>query len=312
LAYFAKIFMLPEISGIIVIDKPDGITSAKVVARVKKLLNARKAGHAGTLDPFATGVTVCCINQATKLAQFFLHSSKKYEAVLFLGTETDTQDLTGKVVSRCEIQPSAFSEEKIYSVFQQFKGEILQAPPVYSALKHKGVPLYRLARKGNPVQKPARTVFISSLDILHINLPEIHFEVSCSGGTYIRTLCADIGTALGCGGHLKKLRRTESSGFNIKDAVKLSELESSPDLSGNLYDRIIPMADALHNMPVFIADNGLIKKIIYGQSITETDFTTDMPDGFIKVIDISSNLLAVLNKEGKSYNYCCVFQTSSF
>jgi len=304
--------MQPEISGIIVIDKPEGMTSARVVARVKKLFNARKAGHAGTLDPFATGVTVCCINQATKLAQFFLHGSKKYEAVLFLGIETDTQDLTGKVVSRSDIQPSLLSEDKIYSVFQKFKGEILQAPPVYSALKHKGVPLYKLARKGNPVQKDARTVFILSLDILHINLPEIHFKVSCSGGTYIRTLCADIGAALGCGGHLKRLRRTESSGFNIRDAVRYSELESSAD---ELAARIIPMTDALKNMPVCIADNRLKQKIIYGQGITEADFIqlpAPIPDGFIKIIDMSSNLLAVLKKESKDYKYCCVFQTSSF
>ena len=304
--------MQPEISGIIVIDKPEGMTSARVVARVKKLFNARKAGHAGTLDPFATGVTVCCINQATKLAQFFLHGSKKYEAVLFLGIETDTQDLTGKVVSRSDIQPSLLSEDKIYSVFQKFKGEILQAPPVYSALKHKGVPLYKLARKGNPVQKDARTVFILSLDILHINLPEIHFKVSCSGGTYIRTLCADIGAALGCGGHLKRLRRTESSGFNIRDAVRYSELESSAD---ELSERIIPMTDALKNMPVCIADNRLKQKIIYGQGITEADFIqlpAPIPDGFIKIIDMSSNLLAVLKKESKDYKYCCVFQTSSF
>ncbi len=203
--------------GIFVIDKPENISSAAVVARLKKILGVRKAGHAGTLDPFATGVLVCCVNQATKLARFFLHSNKKYTAVLKLGVETDTQDLTGTVISRCE--DINFDEKKIKSVFEKFKGAIEQVPPVYSALKHEGVPLYKLARQGKPVQKPPRPVFISCLNIIEINLPEISFEVSCSGGTYIRTLCADIGAELGCGGHLKELRRTESSGFPLMNLL---------------------------------------------------------------------------------------------
>ena len=167
-----------ELNGVIVIDKPPGITSANVVARVKKLLKAKKAGHTGTLDPFATGVLVCCINRATKLSRFFLHGKKRYEAILQLGVETDTQDLTGNVINVCH--NLEFSEKAIQSAFKRFEGKIEQLPPVYSALKHKGVPLYKLARSKKPVQKPARQVSIITLKILKIKLPFIRFEVLCS------------------------------------------------------------------------------------------------------------------------------------
>ncbi|MCP4345914.1 MAG: tRNA pseudouridine(55) synthase TruB [Desulfobacterales bacterium] len=301
--------------GIFVIDKPENISSAAVVARLKKILGVRKAGHSGTLDPFATGVMVCCVNQATKLARFFLHSGKKYTAVLKLGVETDTQDSTGTVISRCE--KVNFDEKKIKSVFEKFEGAIEQVPPVYSALKHKGVPLYKLARQGKPVQKPPRPVFISSLRIFEINLPEISFEVSCSGGTYIRTLCADIGAELGCGGHLKELRRTESSGFSINESVTLPELEKRVLSSGagaNEQEQLgmISMSEALRNMPVHVADPVLAEKIAHGNIITTKNIIpgkTEEPEGFIKVVDTDNNLLAVLTykKDCKTYNYCCVF-----
>ncbi|MCP4111229.1 MAG: tRNA pseudouridine(55) synthase TruB [Desulfobacteraceae bacterium] len=310
-------FSLPtsHLNGLFVIDKPEDISSAAVVARLKKILGVRKAGHSGTLDPFATGVMVCCVNQATKLARFFLHSGKKYTAVLKLGVETDTQDSTGTVISRCE--KVNFDEKKIKSVFEKFEGAIEQAPPIYSALKHKGVPLYKLARQGKPVQKPPRPVFISSLRISEINLPEISFEVSCSGGTYIRTLCADIGAELGCGGHLKELRRTESSGFSIDESVTLPELEKrvlSFRAGANEHEHLgmISMSEGLRNMPVHVADPDLAEKIAHGNIITTKNIIpgkTEEPEGFIKVVDTDNNLLAVLTykKDCKTYNYCCVF-----
>ncbi len=298
-----------ELNGIIVVDKPTNITSAKVVAHVKRLLGAKKAGHAGALDPFATGVLICCINKATKLARFFLSGKKKYEAVLYLGVETDTQDSTGNVISTCnDIQ---FSEETIRSVFKQFEGTVEQLPPVYSALKHKGVPLYKLAREGKPLQKPARHVYISYIKILEIDLPIIRFEIFCSAGTYIRTICSDIGKVLKCGGHLKDLRRIESSGFVIKNTISLSELENIV-LSGALSDRMISMADALQDMPEYIANNALTEKVRYGKRISKNDFQTGNSESlkdFLKIVDRQNNLLAVLNcnKERNNYNYCCVF-----
>lgn len=164
-----------ELNGVIVIDKPAAITSAKVVAIIKKLLGAKKVGHAGTLDPDATGILLCCINKATKLAGFFLKSSKKYEAVLHLGVETDTQDAAGKIISTND--ELDFTEKTIQAVFRQFEGTIEQVPPAFSALKHKGVPLYKLARKGKAVRKPSRPVFISYNKIRKINMPFISFEV---------------------------------------------------------------------------------------------------------------------------------------
>jgi tRNA pseudouridine55 synthase len=304
-------FERQELSGVIVVDKPPGITSAKVVARVKKWLKARKAGHTGTLDPFATGVLVCCINRATKLSRFFLHGKKKYEAVLHLGVETDTQDSTGIVTNVCH--NVEFSKKTIESAFKRFEGNIKQLPPVYSALKHKGIPLYKLARSKKPVQKPARQVSIITLKILEIHPPFIRFEVFCSAGTYIRTLCADIGASLGCGGHLKELRRIESSGFTITDAVTLEELEDLT-LSEKLSDRLISMSNALKDMPEYIADNVLINKINHGYIITKNDFMAEKInafEGFIKIVDTNKTLVAVLKhaKEKNRYDYCCVFNS---
>jgi len=293
-------------SGILIIDKPADITSARVVALLKKLSGAKKAGHTGTLDPFATGVLLCCLNEATKISRFFLGGDKKYRAKLHLGVSTDTQDFTGKILSTSN--ELDFSGEDIISAFNKYEGNIEQVPPVYSALKHKGVPLYKLARKGRPVEKPARKVDIYYLKILEINLPEIFFEVSCSGGTYIRTLCADIGKDLGCGGHLKELRRIESCGFSIGGALTIAELEKLA-LSGNIKSRVIKMADALKNIPGFIADEILIEKISRGKTITGEDIKSDLLTGcddFIKIVNKENELIAVLNRIYGKFAYCCV------
>ena len=301
--------MRRELSGVLVVDKPADITSAKVVARVKKLLDAKKVGHTGTLDPFATGVLVCCINRATKLSSFFLHGKKKYVAVLHLGIETDTQDSTGNITATCD--DINFSEKAIRLVFERFEGSIEQFPPVYSALKFKGIPLYKLARSNRPVQKPARRVSILYIKILEIKAPFIRFEVACSAGTYIRTLCADIGASLGCGGHLKELKRIESSGFNLSEAVTLKELEDL-DVSEKLFDRIIRMPKALKGMPAHVADKALEKKIMHGNILTKNDLrheTIDIPESFIKILDTNNDLIAVLKytKDKNRYKYCCVF-----
>jgi tRNA pseudouridine55 synthase len=251
---------------------------------------------------------VCCINRATKLSGFFLHGKKKYEAVLHLGIETDTQDSTGNITATCD--DIKLSEKTIRSAFERFEGTIEQFPPVYSALKFKGIPLYKLARSNRPVQKPARRVSIRYIKILEIKVPLIRFEVACSAGTYIRTLCADIGTSLGCGGHLKELRRIESSGFTLSEAATLQELEDLA-VSGKLFDRIIRMSNALKGMPAHIADTVLEKKIMHGNILTKNDFrheTSDIPESFIKVLDTNNDLIAVLkvSKGQNRYTYCCV------
>jgi tRNA pseudouridine55 synthase len=230
-----------------------------------------------------------------------------------LGQETDTQDSTGSVVGIGN--PAKLTEKTIGSVFKQFLGSIEQLPPVYSALKHKGEPLYKLARRGQPLQKPPRRVQISNIHIREINLPFIWFEVTCSAGTYIRTLCADIGKTLGCGGHLQALQRTESSGFTLKQAVTLKQLEESTQ-AGDFSGLMISMADALHDMPEYVADRHLIEKIRYGMVLTQKDlFSGHLADritdsqAHIKIIDARNNLIAVLAyTQGKNrLTYCCVF-----
>jgi tRNA pseudouridine55 synthase len=179
--------MPTELNGIVVVDKPEGISSAGVVARVKGIFGARKVGHTGTLDPFATGVLICCINQATRLSQFFLKGDKTYEAELVLGVVTDTQDATGTVVERhpwvdCRWNRSGKRRRGLWAPSQ--------VPPVYSALKHRGTPLYKLARRGRPWKNRPGRYGLHRLEVLDVNLPAVRFSVSCSSGTYVRTLCA--------------------------------------------------------------------------------------------------------------------------
>ena len=297
--------------GIVIVDKPESLSSARVVTRVKAALGAKKVGHTGTLDPFATGVLVCCINRATRLARFFLEGDKTYEATLHLGIETDTQDATGAVTSENRVVD--IEEERLLEVFQRFKGWIRQVPPAYSALKHKGVPLYKLARQGRPVSKPARKVHISSLNILEIEPPCIRFEVHCSTGTYVRTLCADMGKALGCGGHLKTLKRTRSSGFLLEDELPLPEIEQLA-AQGKLAPHVITMADALEEMQTKVADDGLAAKVAHGIPLTFGDIEPGESGdrgSTIKIVSRRHGLLAVVQqkKGSKKYDYCCVFQT---
>jgi tRNA pseudouridine55 synthase len=320
--------MQQEINSILAVDKPSGMSSAALTAKIKRLLRLKKVGHTGTLDPFATGVMLLCIGKATKIAGFFLHGMKTYEGVIRLGIETDTHDLTGLVTAT--YNTDGISEATVVSVFEKFKGTIRQVPPVFSALKHEGVPLYKLARMGKPVQKPARTVHIYESEILEISMPEIRFRVTCSGGTYIRTLSVDIGKALGCGGHLKTLRRTRNSGFNIEETVSLSEIEKIAeheysDIRKGLSDYLIPMAEALKFMPEYIVEEDLAKNILNGIPVRSEDLNEMTKPGhhgflqhfsvektneeYVKVVNTNGELLAVLSREKNQNNYkfCCVF-----
>jgi tRNA pseudouridine55 synthase len=305
--------MTNETNGILIVDKPQNITSAGVISRIKRISGINKIGHTGTLDPMATGIMICTINRATRLSRFFLAGPKKYTAVLKLGVETDTLDATGSIVATRRIGP--VSEHAIRDACKLFEGEIFQTPPAYSALKHNGIPLYKYARKGTPVIKPPRKIFISYINIIDINLPEIRFEVECSSGTYIRTLCADIGNTLGCGGHMKALKRTACGEFDMTEAIPLSEIESHRSLE-SFKDQLISMPDALSGMMPYIADEGLTEKIKDGKNIAIADINIAAQSGkkdtdslFIKIIDEKNQLLAVVNpdEDNDRYNYCCVF-----
>jgi tRNA pseudouridine55 synthase len=192
-------------SGILLIDKPEGPSSAQVVHRVKTVLQARRAGHLGTLDPFASGLLPLAINEGTKIAEIFLHGAKTYHGVMTLGVETDTHDSTGEAL---ETRPvPSFGEPELKALEQQFTGDLRQIPPMFSALKRNGIRLYKLARQGREVEREPRDIRIEMLRLRRLNAAEIEFEVTCSRGTYVRTLAADMGTALRCGAHLKSLRR---------------------------------------------------------------------------------------------------------
>ncbi|MCK4766749.1 MAG: tRNA pseudouridine(55) synthase TruB [Desulfobacula sp.] len=213
-------------SGIIAIHKPEGISSARVVARVKKVLTAKKLGHTGTLDPFATGLLLCAVNKGTRISRFFLDGHKRYIARVCLGVETDTYDLTGKTVfTASKNMMDSLNNEDVEQTVNSFIGIQDQVPPAFSALKHKGQPLYKLARQGKKIEKPPRQIEIFDISIKHIDLPNIDMEVFCSSGTYIRSIAFDIGRRLGCGAHLLKLCRTQSSAFKLEDAIQLDSLE---------------------------------------------------------------------------------------
>ena len=208
-------------NGIVIVDKPQGWTSQDVTARLRRVFNTRRIGHGGTLDPMATGVLPVFVGRGTRGVEFFEHAEKTYETVLRLGLTTDTEDITGTVLQQRE---ATVTGEQLEAVLQQFRGEIMQVPPMYSALKVNGQKLYDLARKGKTVERQPRPVTIHELTFLGMEAEDIRLRVRCSKGTYIRTLCKDIGEALGCGGCMAALRRVSAGEYTAQEAVPLAEL----------------------------------------------------------------------------------------
>lgn len=208
-------------NGIVIIDKPADWTSQDVTAKLRGVFQTRRIGHGGTLDPMATGVLPVFVGRATRGVEFFEHADKVYETTLRLGLTTDTEDITGSILEK---KPVAVTEEQVKAVLEQFKGEISQIPPMYSAIKINGQKLVDLARKGKEVERKSRTITIFSLDFLEMSGSDIRLRVHCSKGTYIRTLCKDIGAALGCGGCMATLRRTSAGSYTEAEAIPLSKL----------------------------------------------------------------------------------------
>ena len=215
-------------NGIVIIDKPQDWTSQDVTARLRRVFNTRRIGHGGTLDPMATGVLPVFVGRATRGVEFFEHAEKTYETVLRLGLTTTTEDVWGETL---EERPVAFTEEKLQQVLESFRGEILQVPPMYSALKVNGQKLCDLARKGREVERQPRPITIHELTLLEAGENTLRLRVRCSKGTYIRTLCKDIGEALGCGGCMQELRRVSAGEYTIDEAVPLLKLleEENPE-----------------------------------------------------------------------------------
>ena len=251
------------INGFIIIDKPAGITSHDVVSRVRRIAGTRRVGHTGTLDPFATGVLPIAVNDGTKAIPFLDEGLKCYEALMQLGIATDTLDITGQAVS--EQSYSSVTPEILAEAFARFTGAISQIPPMYSAIKQNGQPLYKLARQGQQVERASRQIEIHSLELLSFNLPFISFRVKCSRGTYVRTLADDIGAMLGCGACLKELRRTASGPFHLQSALTLEKLESVFK-EGCQNDYFVAPHAALGHLPDLQLSDAGLAKVLHGRS----------------------------------------------
>ncbi|MEA5113799.1 MAG: tRNA pseudouridine(55) synthase TruB [Geobacteraceae bacterium] len=247
--------------GFFVIDKPVGLTSHDVVSFVRRILRTKKAGHTGTLDPFATGVLPVAVGRGTKAIPFLDDSVKEYRATMRLGVATDTQDCTGNALFDKEYRH--VSRELLLEVFIKFTGKIRQIPPMFSAVKIGGVPLYKHARKGNEINRPARDIEILSLSLANLELPFVTFAVSCSRGTYVRTLANDIGETLGCGAHLTQLRRTRSGRFSEEEAMSLDEFVEKADKT-SLESVLISPYSALSDLKDLQLDETSEIKVFHG------------------------------------------------
>ncbi len=231
---------MTDYAGILNLDKPTGMTSHDVVNRVRRVAGTRRVGHAGTLDPLATGVLLVCVGRATRLVEYLVGQQKVYEAMIRLGQTTNTYDADGEVIQE---RPLTFSPQDLENALTQFRGEIEQMPPMFSAIKQDGQPLYKLARQGKEVARKTRQVTIAELSILAWDTPHLTVRVTCSSGTYIRSLAHDLGEVLGCGGHITKLRRMAVGDFAVNTAVSLNDL--SPE---NITSYLLPLDTAVSHL----------------------------------------------------------------
>ena len=258
-------------NGFLVIDKPQGVTSFDVVRTVRRALKVRRVGHCGTLDPMATGVLPVAIGEATRLVEFVMDGVKVYRGTLKLGETTDTQDAEGTILSRCAI--TSIDRVRIEGVIATLRGPIIQLPPMYSALKRDGVPLYELARKGLEVERALRSIEIYRFELCSLDLPFVTFEVTCSKGTYVRTLAHDLGARLGCGAHLTALRRLKSGAFTEVEAIPLDRLQNEASEAVQL----LPIATALAALPALALSLDALLRLKNGVPPQQSEVSTDLP-----------------------------------
>jgi len=298
------------------LDKPAHITSQQAVVKVKRFLGAKKAGHAGTLDPLATGILIVCLNEATKITRFLSDLDKEYIVQLKLGERTDTLDSTGRITEMKD--PGLFHVEDIRAVLDRFTGSIQQTPPMYSAVKIGGEPLYKLARKGIIVDRPDRSVHIRQMELLSFQQPYLNMRVTCSKGTYIRTLCDDIGNLLGTGAHMTALTRTRVGKFKIEDAVSLQNLS---DEKNEFYS----IDEALSHLEELILDHESSRRVKHGipvdvtwndsgqhAEVCETDVRDYVPTEFqyVRMKSPDRILLGIGALENNSLKIERIFQSS--
>lgn len=289
------------LEGVLVINKPAGWTSHDVVARARTLLGMSKVGHTGTLDPAATGVLVLCLGRATRIAEYLMSADKAYRAVLRLGVATDTQDATGTVVGR--VAETLPEQAAIAEVMNRFVGRGQQVPPMYSAVKVQGVPLYKAARAGRTVSRSPREFTVRSLEIRSIAPPagspptlDVTFDVVCSKGTYVRTLCADIGELLGVGGHLASLERRRVGRFCIEEAMSLDELAGLAD-RGAVETRLYTLAAALADLPALHVDRDAVEGLCHGVTVPVSRVVSSegawMAGAFVRLLSPDGRLVGI-------------------
>ncbi|WP_414734395.1 tRNA pseudouridine(55) synthase TruB [Burkholderia savannae] len=279
------------LDGVLLLDKPVGLSSNDALMRAKRLYLAKKAGHTGTLDPLASGLLPLCFGEATKFSQDLLDADKTYEATMRLGVRTTTGDAEGDVLDTRDV---TCDEAAVVAALARFVGDIVQVPPMYSALKRDGRPLYEYARAGQTVEREGRAVTIRSLECLSCALPDVTFRVTCSKGTYVRTLAEDIGEALGCGAHLTMLRRTGVGSLSLEHAVTLDALDAATQDERDA--RLAPVDALLSTFPLVKLDAALAKRFLHGQrlKLAELAAQPDADEGArVRVYDGDGRLLGV-------------------
>ena len=276
-------------NGIIIIDKPQEWTSNDVVSRLRRVFNTRRIGHGGTLDPMATGVLPVFVGRATRGVEFFEHAEKTYETVLRLGLTTDTEDITGTVLRE---QDAFVTGEMVEKVLEQFRGDILQVPPMYSAIKVNGQKLYDLARKGREVERQPRPITIHELKLLGMDAEGIHLRVRCSKGTYIRTLCKDIGEALGCGGCMAALRRVQAGEYTLEGSIPLRQLLDISEAGEDVEHLLRPVDTMFASHPGLKLNEKQTRLVKNGNA-----FSADCADGTYRVYGPDGEFLALCRAE---------------
>ena len=279
-----------SVSGVLVVDKPVGLTSHDVVQIIRRGTNIRRAGHTGTLDPRASGVLVILIGPAVRLSEYVSASDKRYQATIRLGSTTDTFDAEGRITHTAPV--GSITEEQFVEALSKFIGEIKQVPPPFSAIKVQGRKAYEMAREGEEVELEPRIIHVYSLDLLEWDPPEAVIDVFCSSGTYVRSLANDLGAELGCGAHLIGLRRTKSGRFTLRDAVPLLRLQDSFHV-GDWYKYLIPAAEALGDWPMVELDADQVELVRHGHSIPAAPGS----QGWVRGISQQGDLVALLEHD---------------
>lgn len=286
-------------NGIINIYKEKGFTSFDVVAKLRGILKTRKIGHTGTLDPDAEGVLPVCIGKATKICELLTDKTKEYETVMLLGRTTDTQDVTGETLTQQEVRCSAKEVEK---AVLSFVGDYMQVPPMYSALKVNGKKLYELAREGKTVERKPRPVHFYEIEILDIDFPLVRFRVTCSKGTYIRTLCHDIGEKLGCGAAMETLLRTKVGRFTLDDAITLAQTEEAVR-NGEIEQRILGIEEILAEYPRVCCREEGDRLLANGNPLVQALVNAEEKDGWIRMCNSDGSFAGVYQWDEKRDRY---------